>query len=264
MTLVQEFTAARKRLFLAEPVPTLLPKQLTVACALVLPVAGATLSLFNTAGMAFPIGVSDRDAATVESLQFTTAQGPCHEAWSTQHPVVADQMTIASRWPLFYDGLIASSPFRAVVAVPLRHGLGHLGTLNFLLHTDSGCSHLNLSDVDAVNDSISQALLESLVPSTLTTTQVSIPDIDEDDSYRRWAAELGPTWLCGPNTARRSAVFIAVGMLCDKLDVNDRDALALLRARAFTTGRTVDDIATDVAALTLDAHDLDPDPGDDH
>ena len=54
-----------------------------------------------------------------------------------------------------------------------------------------------------------------------------------------------PDWYADA-TARRLDVWFAVGMVVAERRRSRRDALSLLRAHAFGTGRTLDDVAEDV------------------
>ena len=49
---------------------------------------------------------------------------------------------------------------------------------------------------------------------------------------------------------------IAIGMLTVSLRLKPEDALAVLRAHAYSTGRTIDDVADDVANRQLPAGEL--------
>jgi hypothetical protein len=57
--------------------PELLPVRVARACAQMLQVDGAGLSLVDTAQQRMPLGASSEEAATAERLQFTVGAGPC-------------------------------------------------------------------------------------------------------------------------------------------------------------------------------------------
>ena len=101
MDLTQEFaarvTAAESEL----PGPELLPLRLARACAQVLPVAGAGLSVYFSADRRLPLGGSDQAAGIAERLQFTVGEGPCLTAHSTGNAVLADEDELRTRWPMF-------------------------------------------------------------------------------------------------------------------------------------------------------------------
>jgi len=97
--------------------------RLAKACVRVLPITGAGISIFTAATLRIPVGASDDVAAAAESLQFSTAQGPCFDAQRTGGLIVATEPVIARRWPVFHDRLISQTPVRGVVAAPLGDGL---------------------------------------------------------------------------------------------------------------------------------------------
>ncbi len=56
--------------------PELLPERLARACARVLPVDGAGISLFFAEDRRLPLGASDHPASIAERMQFTAGEGP--------------------------------------------------------------------------------------------------------------------------------------------------------------------------------------------
>jgi len=73
--------------------------------------------------------------------------------------------------------------------------------------------------------------------------------------------EDGPTWLDAPAAQRRSLVWQAMGFVNAGLRVTSTDALALLRAHAYSEDKTLDELAALVLdrqvpleLLTLDAY----------
>jgi hypothetical protein len=208
-----------------EAAPELLPNRLAAACTAVLPVDGAGICLFDSTGIRIPIGASDRRAATAERLQFTAAQGPCLDAHTLGCSLIATESLIAQEWPMYYDSLVSRTPFRAVIAVPLTGALIGIGTIDFYFHHSRGVADLNMIDAEKVVAQISGLLAQSSVFGVVTD---------------------GSSWLDSPAAEARSAVFIAMGMLDVDLDVTTHDALTLLRARAYATDRSVDDVAVDL------------------
>ena len=117
--------AERFRMALAEQAtpdadPELLAQRLSRAVARVLPVDGAGISLFSAADRRLPLGASDRMAAEAERLQFTAGEGPCLSAHAEGLPIVADEATIRSRWPAFYDAHVMRTSIRGTISLPLQ------------------------------------------------------------------------------------------------------------------------------------------------
>ncbi|TWH71655.1 ANTAR domain-containing protein [Modestobacter roseus] len=69
----------------------------------------------------------------------------------------------------------------------------------------------------------------------------------------------GPGWLDAPAAARRSTVWQAMGFVNSALAVPSPDALALLRARAYAEGTSLDELAARVLDRTVPLDDLAPD-----
>lgn len=207
--------------------PELLPVRLAKACTRVLPVAGAGISMFGTSGLRIPVGASGDRAAIAERLQFTAGEGPCLDAHALSRSVLATESLMAQRWPEFYSGLVARTPFRAITAIPLPLGLKGAGTVDLLFNSSADMAELDIVDADAVLGEVDRILrTESVVEFSLLGP--------------------GPAWLSSPSAGSRNTVFVALGFLNIALEVSTQDALALLRARAYAAGRTVDDIARDI------------------
>lgn len=103
--------------------PELLPVRLMRACAKVLPVAAAGISIFSRGDHRVPLGASDDTAAFAERLQFTVGEGPCLNAHNRGRPILATEAVISERWPTFYDELVTHTPYRSITSFPVRRGL---------------------------------------------------------------------------------------------------------------------------------------------
>jgi hypothetical protein len=217
--------------------PELLPVRLARACARMLEVDAAGISLLDHAGERVPLGASSEAAAMAERLQFTIGDGPCSAAQRSRQPVFAVSEDLRRRWPTFADLLLAQTPFRAVVALPLRPALLGSGAVDLFFVDENRVTDLEVFDAMAVGELVASALSEAAVWST-------------------WDADRGPEWLHGPAPARRAAVWEAMGKLSMALDGDTATALALLRAFAYASGRSVDEVAADLLDGRLDAAQL--------
>ena len=63
-------------------------------------------------------------------------------------------------------------------------------------------------------------------------------------------------WWDGPDALRRARVWQATGLVDIALGLDAPDALAVLKAHAFATGRVVDDVADDLLAGRLSVAEL--------
>jgi hypothetical protein len=218
------------------PGPELLPERLARACAAVLPVDGAGLSLFFTEDRRLPLGASDPHAATAERLQFTVGEGPCLTAHSTNEVVVADAQDLVACWPAFSDVLIAHTPIRGVIALPLHGALEGMGALDLYVRSPDDIRAVGLADALAVLTAVSD---------TFATAMADAPRTDS-----------GPPWLDAPAASRRALVWQAVGMVNVGLELPTPDSLALLRSYAYAHDAVLDDVADDVVQRRLPVADL--------
>jgi hypothetical protein len=220
----------------------LLPDRLARAAAEVLRVDGAGLSVQFGAHGRCPLGASSADVGRAERLQFTVGDGPCLLALATGHPQFLVAEDLRRRWPVFADRLLAQTPFRGIVALPVRHALAGTGAIDLFLVDQSAVARLDVFDAVAVGDLVSAALTDAAVWST-------------------WSEAEGPAWLHSPSATRRAAVWQAVALTSAALDLGAPDALALLRGQAATAARTVDQVAGDLVSGRLAPADLVDRPG---
>jgi hypothetical protein len=213
--------------------PELLPVRLARAAARMLEVDGAGLSLTDTSGRRVPLGASSEESSTAERLQFTTGEGPCTTAQETGQPVFAVEEDILRRWPVFADLLLGETPFRAVVALPLSPALAGHGAMDLFFTRPDEVTDLDVFEAMAVGGLVTSALSDAAV-------------------WSEWSPEDGPDWLQGPATHRRAAVWEAMGRLGVDLELDAPAALDLMRAFAYGSGRSVDDVAADLLADRLD------------
>lgn len=212
--------------------PELLPTRLMRACAAVLPVDAAGLSIFTKFGHRVPLGASDDTAALAERLQFTTGQGPCLTAHDQDRAVLATGVVMADRWPVFSNELLARTPYRSILSFPIDgHGWGGDAALDlYFRQPHPVLQEAALDDLQEVTDLIGDLLV--------TGAEVPGPGTE-------------PAWLDNDAVTARSQVWIAVGMINVALRLNTLDALATLRGYAYSHGSTIDHIAQDLTRREL-------------
>ncbi|MGY1651676.1 GAF domain-containing protein [Geodermatophilus sp. SYSU D01119] len=238
MTIATRFAAALHEQTARGPGGTeLLPVRLSRAAAATLGVDGAGLSVVDAAGARIPLGSSSTAAACAERLQFTVGAGPCWEAQRTRQPVFAVLADLRRRWAPFADLLTQQTPFRAVVAFPLREDLAGAGALDLYFTDDAAVPALDVFAAVAVGELVTAALTEAAV-------------------WSDWPAERGPDWLHNPEARRRAAVLRAAGRAAMTLETDPATALTLLRGSAWADGRTVEDVAEDLESGRLRFEDL--------
>ncbi|MGY2082732.1 ANTAR domain-containing protein [Blastococcus sp. SYSU DS0539] len=219
--------------------PELLPVRLSRACAALLGVGGAGLSLVDGTGRRLPLGASNPATSSAERMQFTAGEGPCMTSQATGQPVFAVDEDLRRRWPMFAELLLGGTPFRAVVALPLQPGPVGDGALDLFFTRTSAVAELDVFEAVAVGELVTSALGDAAVWST-------------------WTPAEGPDWLHGPAPRRRAAVWEAMGKVSVALDVDPTEALALMRTDAYTSGRSVDDVAAELLTGRRRAEDLRP------
>jgi hypothetical protein len=223
VTVVEEFRVALAASALDLTGPELLPERLARVCARVLPVDGAGIALFFADDRRLPVGASDATSSIAERLQFTAGEGPCLSAHAEGRPLVADEATIRTRWPVFHDGLVTRTPIRGTISLPLEDALRGIGALDLYTVPPNDVTRLGLADALAVSTEVTSVL--------------------RAEGRTSRGTDGGPAWLDAPAAERRSTVWQALGFLNAGLGVSSADALALLRAHAYTSGEDLDRLA---------------------
>jgi hypothetical protein len=233
MTLAEQFQTVVRDLFQARAAgPDLLPMVLAQACVAVLPVSGAGLSM--TDGLRVPLAASDEMAALAERLQTTLGEGPCLSAVTSGEFLVAGSAAIAERWPTFSHEFLTETPYRSVASVPLRSVGGiRLGALD-------------LYSVDP--QPLDEALMADIsvgVAAPIASMVFREPLVDDEKGF------ASPGWLDSDAVADRMNVWVAVGMVMERLDRPNSDALAVLRGYAFSHDYSLDEVAREVTEQRL-------------
>ncbi len=203
---------------------------LCLACVEMLGVSGASLMVM-TDGIASVLSSSDALADRLEDLQLTLGEGPSVDAHETGAPVAEPnlQHPRLARWVAFAIGAEEAGA-QAVFSFPLRIGGIRLGALT-LYQTRAG----DLSDdqhVDAIG-------ISDLATSAILAIQAET-----------WAAGLSPHL---ETLAMNNAVLHqASGMVSVQLGVGVGEALARLRAYAFSEDRSLAQVSGDIVARRLD------------
>jgi len=206
---------------------------------------GAALSMMTGPGRGLFLGASDAASATAARLQFTVGEGPCFEAYTEQCPVTGDEDTMLRCWPVLAIMRGEQTPFESSLSIPLG-GTHRFGVLDLYLRRSRPISVQEIDAAHAIAYLVTDVLLDSYA--------LSDP-AHEDGTTNAGTTGNGscaPAWWDNDTTRARHQVWVAVGMLNLTLGMAADDALALLRARAISEGRTVDALAHDVVLGTLD------------
>jgi hypothetical protein len=215
----------------AEDAEEQLPLALVQACVAVLPIDGAGLSL--TQELRVPLSASSDMVARAERLQVTLGEGPCLSATEVGHPLIADLDALSTEWPVYCSELVSQTSFRSVASLPIRLPDGYrLGAVDLYSDDPQGGAFTAIPEVGLeFADLIAAFLLGTL----------------------RWLADDEAAGSDDLEAAarRRLNVWVAVGMVMGRMTMTNLDALALLRAFAFSHGLTLDDLAEQVTHREL-------------
>ncbi len=189
-----------------------------------LKVSGCALILVAGQDSAETVSSAGARGAQIAELQFSLGEGPCLDAYRSGVPVlVSDLAATDGRWPAF-SSAAAALGVRAEFSIPLHVGAASLGSLD----------------------------LSCLEPRTLEEAELThaliAADIATDALLAMQSADGGAGLMLLLDTGEmdRLVVHQATGMVAVMLDVDTSTALARLRAHAFRTGKSMDEIATDV------------------
>ena len=201
------------------------------ACARLLPVGGAAVSIMTDQGHREIVYASDVVSTALAELQFSLGEGPCFEAHTTGGPVMVPDLAggLAPAWPMFATQA-AEYSVAALFTFPVQIGAIRLATLDTYRATPGSLTARELATALQVAD------IAALALSGLMAGDGSWLDSDG--------------WLEGSATRHRE-VHQATGMLVVQLDLPAAAALATMRAYAFGDGRPLVEVAADIVARRL-------------
>jgi hypothetical protein len=211
-----------------------LPAGLVALCARSLPVSGVGMALMTDDGPAGTVAATDGRALEVEDLQFSLGEGPCVDASQSGRPVLQPDLarTGGQRWPVFAAGAAAAG-LAAVFAFPLRVGGIRLGVLDLYRTTTGALSEDELASALAFADAATAVLLHLQAHAS------------------GWEAPLDSLTVLDD----RAEVHQATGVVSVQAAVPIREALLLLRARAYAEQRPIGTLARDVLGGAVDFSD---------
>lgn len=200
----------------------------------VIPASGAGLSLTGgQAGAGSVAAWAGPNAQRLEELQFSLGEGPCIEAVDVRRPALEPNLitTGSRRWPL-YGPAACDLGARAVFAVPLQMGASRLGVLDIYRDRTGSLPESAMQDVFILAEVALGLLLESQHPRNKASFEQGMDEV----------------------VAPRTVIYQAQGMVMVDLGVSLPEALARLKAHAFSTGHSLADVARDVVEgrTTLD------------
>jgi len=201
------------------------------AAAAVAGVDGGWLSLMSDPARRALVHATGPRAAELEELQFTLGEGPGADAFRSSSPVLVADLAAASWrewWPGFTPAGVAAGA-AAVFAFPLVQGAIRVGVLGLYRATPGSLSPGALADVLVCADIALLLLLNS---------RAGLDGNGDGLAEDGWSDD-------------HARVYQATGMLSAQRGVGLEEALALLRAYAFSHDLTLDEVAAAVVARRL-------------
>lgn len=193
-------------------------------------VTGVGLSLMSAAGPTAVLAATDGQARVIEDLQFSLGEGPCVESVRSGRPVLHGDLakTALPLWPGFTSGALEAG-VAAVFAFPLQVGAISLGALDLYREAVGPLKDVDLREAAALASAATVLLLHLQLNAGTEGIHVDLAD----------------------SLVHRAVVHQATGMIAAQMETDLADALTLLRARAFASGRPIVDLARDVVARRL-------------
>jgi hypothetical protein len=195
----------------------------------VIPVSGAAISVLATPAAQTTMCASDGLAARLDELQFDLGEGPCWEAMGSNLPVLHPDIRAGdgAAWPEF-DEAVRREAVGAMFAFPMVVGALEIGAVDLYTSSPGTLTNAELADAATLAKLASWQVLRRIL-----AANDGHDDTEEESHSRR-------------------EIHQATGMVLAQLEVTAEDAALLLRAHAFSSGRTVREIANDVVERRLD------------
>ncbi|MEV6283877.1 GAF and ANTAR domain-containing protein [Kribbella sp. NPDC051770] len=186
---------------------------------------GAAITVANDSVNRTTLCATTPAADRLQDLQDITGEGPCRDAYRTARSTVARLGDGARRtWPEFTRAALQAVGPVTMYSFPMQPGGHTVGVISVYV-TDGRSLPESDDTAQFLADTIGAALLQDGPP-----------------------AELNGD---GPWTSR-SRIHNATGMVVAQLRVPPADALAILRAHAYATSRTLAEVAESVIDRTID------------
>ena len=220
------------------PAPSL--AHAVLACGQALSAAGAGLAMTRGYGLPEPVFATDPAISELDELQFELGDGPSSTAVETGAPVLEPDLSGAEagrRWPAF-AAAGADRGIRGVFAFPVAAGAAKVGVLTVYRREPGPLQAEQLADGLVFADAVFVLAL---------------------DHHQGINADLDEV-IEAAFSARRAEVHQAAGRLASQQRISVTDALARLRAHAYSNGLSLHTVAVDVMADRLHLnHDSAPD-----
>jgi ANTAR domain/GAF domain len=192
-------------------------------------VTGATLGIIGGEHRS-TVCATDEVSNRLEDLQLTFSEGPSVDAVRDGVAVLVPDLSDASdtRWPWYRQAALEAGA-RAAFVFPVQVGAIRLGSLALYRTSTGALGPEEAKDARTLADAA--AVLLS-VGTGADTAEAFV-------------------WAMDDRSRFRAEVHQAVGSTMVELDVDAKQAFAMLRAYAFATGRPIAEVAVDIMAKRL-------------
>ena len=199
---------------------------LCAACAELLEVDGAAVSLIFDGVTHGILGANGAASRRLEDLQFTVGEGPSLDAVRDGLPVLVNNLVgpEGDPWPVLRDAA-ANAGVRAMYALPIVLAGSIIGTLTMFR-----CRESELTD---------DQLVGGLTAARVAAVPLQAAMSQEQD----WAAFADGAGSSELASVQRLEVYQATGRLIEALDISAAQALLHLRTYAFLRGLTAPEVA---------------------
>jgi GAF domain-containing protein/ANTAR domain-containing protein len=199
-------------------------------CVQELGVDSATIAVATGSGAWMPAYASADNAEQLEQYAFTVGEGPCFDTLRDHVPVVIGDLAVPAalrRWPV-WARKARELDVRSVAAFPIQAGAISAGVLTVY---SAALGQLNSEQLVTARRLADIAFLGLLdIMAGLDDPQMNEADV---------------------SLLLRAEVHRAAGMVMAQAGVSIEDALVRLRAYAFSSGQSLNEIATEVVARRL-------------
>jgi hypothetical protein len=201
------------------------------ACAQALSAAGAGLAMTRDGGLLEPVLATGPEIGELDELQFELGEGPSGDASAITAPVLEANLggvAAGRRWPAFAAAGVQRG-MCGVFAFPVAAGAARVGVLTVYRRERGPLQREQLEQALVFADALFVLAL---------------------DNRHGVSADLDQV-IEAAFTARRAEVHQAAGRLASQQRISVTDALARLRAYAYSSGLPLYKIAIDVMADRL-------------
>lgn len=164
-----------------------------------------------------------------EELQLTLGEGPTYESYRRGQPVLVDDLAAGQTDWAMLGRDAGDAGIRAIFSFPLRSGAAEFGALT--LYRDQPGPLEDGQYADALV--FARVVLDLLLMAQVEPAAGDLNDLFTQDRSLPWQ------------------VHQATGMASVQLGISLRDAMAVLRGEAFSSGRSLSETAGDVVAGRL-------------